>query len=58
MNSIQVSKQQLQTLVDQSNSKSLFAISINNPAQKQEVSKVLDAAIREKRQVTVCVIKQ
>ena len=53
MNSIQIDKQQIQRLLDQTSLKNLYAISINNPTQKQEVNRVLDAAIREKRQVTI-----
>jgi hypothetical protein len=54
---MQLSKASVQSQLQQVSTQSLFAISLNHPAQKQEVLREIDVAIRHQTPVTVCIIK-
>ena len=58
MTSIQLDKAQVQKQLEQASPRNLFAININTSSQRAEVQRMLDNAIRDKRQITVCIIKQ
>lgn len=57
MPSMQLSKASVQSQLQQVSTQNLFAISLNHPAQKQEVLREIDVAIRHQTPVTVCIIK-
>ena len=57
MPSMQLTKAIVQSQLQQVSNQNLFAISINHPAQRQEVMRVIDTAMRDKQPFTVCIIQ-